>query len=131
MPPEEASGPPISLVLADDDDRFRQLVRSVLEDDGLEVLAEARNAPEARALTKEHRPDVLILDLVMPGADGLSALREILEDDPQQAILVISSLFDPLVEQDVVALGAMYLEKAEGLDALEHAIATAAFSRRS
>jgi DNA-binding NarL/FixJ family response regulator len=116
----------ISVVLADDDARFRRLVRSVLEDDGYVVLAEAHDAPSARALTAAHRPDVLVLDLVMPGATGLSALREILDDDPGQPVLVISSLFDPSVEQQVVRLGAWYLEKAEGLDALEHAIDGAA-----
>jgi len=40
-------------------------------------------------------------------------------------VLVISSLFDPAVEQEVVSLGAWYLEKAEGLEALEHAIDSA------
>ncbi len=109
-----------SVVLADDDERFRGLVRSVLEEDGYVVLAEAHDAPSARALVREHRPDVVILDLVMPGSRGLSTLRDLIEDDSGQPVLVISSLFDPAVEQEAVRLGAWYLEKAEGLDALEH-----------
>ena len=68
------------------------------------------------------RPDVVVLDLVMHGSDGLSTLHALLEDDPGQPVLVISSLFDPSVEQEVVRLGAWYLEKAEGLEALEHTI---------
>jgi DNA-binding NarL/FixJ family response regulator len=111
-----------SVVLADDDDRFRALVRSVLEQDGYDVVGEAANAASARAATREHRPDVVILDLVMVGSRGLSTLRELLDDDPGQPVLVISSLFDPIIEQEVVALGAWYLEKSEGLDALEHMI---------
>jgi DNA-binding NarL/FixJ family response regulator len=111
-----------SVVLADDDDRFRALVRSVLEQDGYHVVAEAADAASARAATREHRPDVVILDLVMNGSTGLSTLRELLEDDPRQPVLVISSLFDPMVEQEVISLGAWYLEKAEGLEALEHTI---------
>jgi DNA-binding NarL/FixJ family response regulator len=111
-----------SVVLADDDDRFRALVRSVLEDDGYTVVAEAADAMTTRAVTREHRPDVVVLDLVMEGSYGLSTLRQLLEDDPHQPVLVISSLFDPTVEQEVVSLGAWYLEKAEGLDALEHTI---------
>lgn len=113
---------PISIVLADDDDRFRSLVMSVLEDDGYCVVAQADDAKTARLAAKEHRPDVVVLDLVMEGSQGLSTLREILEDEPHQAVLVISSLFDPVIEQEVASLGAWYLEKAEGLEALEHAI---------
>ena len=112
----------ISVVLADDDDRFRLLVRSVLEEDGYVVVAEANNARSARSATREHHPDIVILDLVMEGSRGLSTVREVLEDDPGQPILVISSLFDLSVEQEVISLGAWYLEKAEGVEALEHAI---------
>jgi len=113
---------PTSVVLADDDDRFRALVRSVLEDDGYEVVAEAADATSAIALTRTHRPDVVVLDLVMKGSEGLSTVREVLAADPGQPILVISSLFDPTVEREVIGLGAWYLEKAEGLEALEHTI---------
>jgi DNA-binding NarL/FixJ family response regulator len=119
---------PISVVIADDDDRFRALVRSVLEDDGYVVVAEAQDAATARSATREHRPDVVVLDLVMEGSVGLSTLRELLAEDPRQAVLVISSLFDPTVEREVVRLGAWYLEKAEGLEALEHAIDGAALA---
>lgn len=110
------------MVLADDDARFRALVRSVLEDDGYVVLAEAFDADSARSMAREHRPDIVVLDLVMAGSDGTSTVRQLLEDDPAQPVLVISSLFDPTVEQEVVNLGAWYLEKAEGLEALEHTI---------
>ncbi len=113
---------PTSVVLADDDDRFRGLVSAVLADDGYRVLAEAVDAESARAAAHRHRPDVVILDLVMEGSRGLSTLREILADDPDQAVLVISSLFDPVIEQEVISLGAWYLEKAEGLEALEHSL---------
>ena len=113
---------PTSVVLADDDDRFRALVRSVLEDDGYVVIAEAHDAASAILMTRQHRPDVVVLDLVMRGSQGLSTLHALLEDDPSQPVLVISSLFDPAVEQEVVRLGGWYLEKAEGLEALEHTI---------
>ena len=113
---------PISLLLADDDDRFRRVVRSVLEDDGYVVVGEAVDALEARRLAVELDPDVVILDLVMHGADGLSAARSILADSPTRPLVVISSLFDPSVELEVGRLGAWYVEKAEGLEALEHVI---------
>ena len=111
-----------AILLADDDDRFRAIVRSVLEDDGYEVVAEAADADGTIAAARAHLPDVVVLDLVMTGSVGLSTARALLADDPRRPILIISSLFDPVVEQQAVALGAWYLEKAEGVEALEHAI---------
>jgi DNA-binding NarL/FixJ family response regulator len=110
------------ILLADDDDRFRSLVRTVLEDDGYDVVAEAADAPSTVALAVEHAPDLVVTDLVLPGADGLSAVRQLRADRPEGAVLVLSSLFDPAVEAQLVALGASYLDKTEGLDALEAAI---------
>jgi len=112
----------ISVVLADDDDRFRGLVRSVLEDDGYRVVAEAAEAGEVGPAIDATRPDVLVLDLVMGGADGIETLRALRSRHPRLPVLVVSSLFDPLVEQQVVELGARYLEKVEGIEALEQAI---------
>lgn len=117
---------PVAVVVADDDERFRSLVATVLTDDGYTVVGEAADARAAVAAARAHRPDVVVLDLVMEGSDGLSTLHELLADDPSQSVVVISSLFDPTVEQQVVALGAWYLEKAEGLEALERCIDAAA-----
>jgi DNA-binding NarL/FixJ family response regulator len=111
-----------TVLLADDDERFRGLVRSVLEDDGYAVVAEAGDASGAIALAAEHDPDIAVVDLVLPGAQGLSAVRAIREARPTRAVLVLSSLFDPAVEQEAVELGVGYLDKTEGLDALEAAI---------
>jgi DNA-binding NarL/FixJ family response regulator len=114
-----------SILLADDDDRFRSILRSLLEDDGYTVVAEAADAGETTALARLHHPDVVVLDLVMRGSTGLSTARELLADDPTRPVVVISSLFDPSVEQEAVRMGAWYLEKVEGVEALEHLITDA------
>lgn len=111
-----------SIVLADDDDRFRSIVRSALEGDGYSVLAEASTASEARAMARIHQHDVVVIDLVMEGSDGLSTARDLIADDPQRPVVVISSLFDGQVEREAARVGAWYLEKAERPDALEHLI---------
>lgn len=116
---------PVTILLADDDSRFRSIVRSVLEDDGYTVVAEAGTAREACAMAALHHPDVVILDLVMSGSVGLSTARELLADDPQRPVVVISTLFDPMVEREAVGIGAFYLEKVEGIEALEHLIESA------
>ncbi len=113
---------PTTVLLADDDDRFRTLVRSVLVDDGYDVVAEAGDAMSTVELAARHDPDVVVVDLVLPGATGLSAVRALRAERPDRAVLVLSSLFDPAVEQEVADLGATYLDKTRGLDALEAAI---------
>lgn len=115
----------ISILLADGDARFRLIVRSLLEDDGYTVVAEAADAGEARAMARFHHPDVVVLDLVMEGSGGLSTARDLLAEDPSRPVVVISSLFDPLLEEEAVRMGAWYLEKAEGIEALEHVIKNA------
>ncbi len=117
-----ALGRQISVLLADDDPRFRQLVRSVLVDDGYDVVGEAGTSDEVFAELERHRPDVVVLDLVMEGADGLRTLDRLQAGLPDLPVVVISSLFDPVVEQQILARGARYLEKVEGIEALEQAI---------
>ena len=113
---------PTTILLADDDLRFREIVRSLLEDDGYLVVAEAGTADETCEMARVHRPDVVVLDLVMTGARGLSAARTLLADEPHRPVIVISSLFDPHIEREAAALGLWYLEKVEGVEALEHLI---------
>ena len=113
---------PTSIVLADDDVRFRSIVRSLLEDDGYVVVAEAGDASQTVEQAERHHPDVVVVDLVMQGADGLSTVEDLLALDPHRPVIVISSLFDPLLEIEAARLGAWYLEKVEGVEALEHAI---------
>ncbi len=120
---------PTSVLLADDDDRFRGIVRSLLESDGYHVVAEAADVASTLRAAADHEPDVVVLDLVMEGAHGLSAVEELLALDPRRPVIVISSLFDPLVERQAVELGAWYLEKVEGVEALERAIDKAASVR--
>ena len=115
-----------SVVLADDDHRFRAIVRSLLEADGYRVIAEAGDAEATLEAAAAHPADVLVVDLVMDGSDGLSTVEELLAIDPARPVIVISSLFDPIIEQATVRLGAWYLEKVEGVEALEHAIDLAA-----
>src|SRR3546814_15858749 len=84
-----------SVLLADDDARFRSIVRSVLEDDGYKVVAEAADATETIERARQHRPDVVVLALVMTGSVGLSTARALLADEPFRPVPVISSLFRP------------------------------------
>ena len=80
------------VLIVDDNADYRLLVTLALEvDPELEVVGEARNAEEALAQARSLRPDVVLLDLVMPGRDGLSIIQELRTLAPQCAIVVASA----------------------------------------
>jgi len=92
---------PISVVMADDQPRTRTRIRQALEAGGCVVLGEAASADRAVALTLEHRPDVALLDIHMPG-NGITAAREISRSLPGTAVVMLTAsaedddLFDSL-----------------------------------
>jgi DNA-binding NarL/FixJ family response regulator len=88
-------------VIADDDARIRRSVRAGLESGGCRVVGEAATADEAIRLTLEHRPEVVLLDIHMPG-NGIRAAQEISRSAPDTAIVMLTQsredddLFDSL-----------------------------------
>ena len=69
----------LRVIVVDDDALARRVVRDTLQDAGITVIAEARDGREGAELALYYRPDVVVMDLVMPGTDGLLATRRILE----------------------------------------------------
>jgi two-component system, NarL family, response regulator NreC len=81
----------ISIVLADDHPVVRRGIRSLLEAEaGLSVMAEAADGLEAVRLAGRLKPDVLILDLMMPGLSGLEVVRVVRQRSPQTRIVILS-----------------------------------------
>ncbi len=76
------------VLVADDDDDILLLVTTRLRRDGFEVLS-ARDGDEALALAREQRPDVAVLDIGMPGLDGLEVLARIRADDELRGMRVV------------------------------------------
>ena len=77
-------------VIADDDPFARRVMKDALAESGVLVIAEARNGRQAVELACHHRPDVVIMDVVMPELDGIGATREILKEVPQQLVIVLT-----------------------------------------
>ena len=76
------------VVVADDDDDILLLVTTRLRRDGFDVVS-AQNGTDALALVRERRPAVAVLDIGMPGLDGLEVLEQIREDDELEGVRVL------------------------------------------
>ena len=87
------------VLLVDDQDLVRQGLRLILELAGLEVVAEARDGAEAVAAAAEHAPEVVLMDLRMPGMDGIEATRRITAASSARVLaLTTFDLDEPVVE---------------------------------
>jgi len=84
---------PLQVVMADDHARIRSRIREALEADGCEVVAESANSDEAVSLVLQHRPDVVLLDIHMPGG-GIRAAAELTRQLPEVPVLMLTSSSD-------------------------------------
>ena len=81
----------ITVLLVDDHSLVRRGFRRMLEDESdIEVVGEAGDGEEAIKLAKQARPQVVVMDCALPGMNGLEATRQILEDAPDTAVLMLS-----------------------------------------
>lgn len=89
---EDESGAPISIVIADDHALVREGTRRLLEaEEGLVVVAEAGDGASAVAEVERLRPNVVIMDIAMPGMNGIEATRQIKARQPQVAVLALTA----------------------------------------
>jgi two-component system, NarL family, response regulator NreC len=97
----------IAVVLADDHNVIRTGLRAMLEaEDDLRVIGEAGDAAAARKLVRDRRPDVLVLDLQMPGAEPASDVPKLREEAPGTAIVVLTMQSDPRRARELLRAGA-------------------------
>ena len=81
----------IRILIADDENLLRMAIASLLDlEDGIEVVAQADNGETAITLTLETSPDVVLLDLEMPGLDGIDTASRILQERPGQPIILLT-----------------------------------------
>ena len=81
---------PLRVVIADHDAFARRVIEHALRARGMTVVAEAKDGREAVRFTLIHQPDLVVLDVVMPGLDGILATREILNADPELLVVVLT-----------------------------------------
>jgi NarL family two-component system response regulator LiaR len=116
----------IRVLIVDDHEVVRQGLRFVLDqEDGIEVVGECANGERALAAVRALRPAVMLLDMVMPGMDGLDVLRALGPDRP--AVIVLTSFQEDERVVAAVRLGALsYLPKTTAVDRVVAAVRAAA-----
>jgi two-component system invasion response regulator UvrY len=98
---------------------------TVLEDEGFDVLGAAIDGLEGVALAQSLKPDAIMLDVRMPGLDGLGAGRRIRQTDPDVRLVFLSAYDDATLQREAVALGAAdFLVKGCRLSEIVAALAT-------
>jgi two-component system, NarL family, response regulator LiaR len=130
----EAAGGPLQdadelrarVVLVDDDSMSRRVVRDALQDDGYVVIAEATGGREGVELSLYYHPDVVVMDVAMPGMDGLEATRRIVEGDPSIKVVLLTSSDDEAVALTGLRAGAVgFVSKDIDIDALPRVLESA------
>ncbi len=116
----------IKILLADDHRIVRQGLRSLIEkQSGLQVVGEAADGRVAVKLCAELKPDLVVLDLTMPGLTGMAAARQILAAQPQVKVLVLSMHADRRFVAETLGVGVSgYLLKDNAFEELSKAIST-------
>jgi DNA-binding NarL/FixJ family response regulator len=120
----------VRVVIADDHPFYREGLARLLRKSGIDVVREAPNAEEAIRAVEETAPDVVIMDLNMPGLSGVEATRRLLERAPRSRVLVLSvSAQDEDVTEAIRCGAAGYLLKEAPVDDVVAGIMAAAADR--
>jgi AmiR/NasT family two-component response regulator len=121
------SGPPTKVLIAEDEAIIRLDLKEMLEEEGYEVVGEAADGEAAIRLATEREPDLVIMDIKMPGLDGLSAAERIV-DEGMAAVLILTAFSQRDLVRRAAEAGAMgYLvkpfQKSDLMPAIDIAVA--------
>jgi DNA-binding NarL/FixJ family response regulator len=117
------SGEAIRVIVADDDSLARRIISDRLAAEDIEIVAQVRNGDEAVEQALELRPDVVVMDLLMPRSDGITATRRIAAQAPDIQVVLLSVSSDEQVVLLALRSGAAgFLDKRLELDALARVV---------
>jgi two-component system, LytTR family, response regulator len=119
------SAPPITALIVDDEQLAREELKYLLSTTGVEVVAQGANGIEAVDLIREYQPDVVFLDVQMPGLDGFAVLKQLIEHHDRLPQIIFATAFDQYAVRafDVNAIDYLLkpFDKARVLQAIERA----------
>jgi two-component system chemotaxis response regulator CheY len=96
----------VNVLIVDDLAFIKIVLRDILEKAGFRVVGEASNGEEAITMYQDSRPDVVLMDITMPGMDGLTALTKIREIDAAARVIICSALGQQQLIVQAIQLGA-------------------------
>lgn len=96
----------VSVLIADDAAFMRQMIKNILKDTEYKVIGEARNGKDAVDKYQELQPDLITLDITMPGKNGIEAAKEILEFDEDADIIMCSAMGQQKMVLEAIKAGA-------------------------
>jgi DNA-binding NarL/FixJ family response regulator len=119
---------PTRVLIADDSHLFGDAIELILEaDERIEVVGRALDGAQAVTLARELDPDVVLLDISMPGVGGIEAIESMLRDDADRRVLVLTGSADPADREKAREAGAVgYLTKEQIADELVPGVLEAA-----
>ena len=114
----------ISVLLVDDHDLVRTAIRNLLTNvAGIKVVGEARTGEEALVVCRQHKPQVVLMDVKMPGIGGIEATRKLLRHQPGLKVLVLTSCKNDIFPARLLQIGASgYITKGSTMEEMVQAI---------
>jgi two-component system chemotaxis response regulator CheY len=93
-------------LVADDASFMREMIKEIIEPEGFEVVAEAGDGDDAIEMFKEHSPDIITMDIVMPKKSGIEAVKGIIQLNPGATIVMCSALGQEALVMEALKAGA-------------------------
>lgn len=114
----------IKVLIVDDHALVRMGIRRLLDDlPDMDVVGEAEDGEQALTLVKSHQPDVVLLDMKMPGIDGWEVTRRLHKSNPNVKVIAVTAMCSDTLPSRILQLGAMgYLTKESGAEEMASAI---------
>jgi len=97
----------VKIIIVDDNEITRDLMKAILQAMGHEVTGEADNGNDAVEIFKEQRPDLVLLDLIMPGKTGLQVLEEIRAINPAARVVMVTAVQQEGISKTLLEKGAV------------------------
>lgn len=94
------------ILIVDDAAFMRMMIRDILSKNGFEIVGEAVDGAQAIEKYKEHKPDLITMDITMPEMDGITALKEIRKIDPSAKVIMCSAMGQQAMVIDAIQAGA-------------------------
>jgi two-component system chemotaxis response regulator CheY len=115
------------VIIVDDSDFSRSIIRKILIEEGYQVVAEANSAENAMLLLKDYNPDIIITDIVMPEISGIELTLTLSKKFPEISVIVVSSLSQEHIVLEAISAGASDfiakpIDKQQLIDSVEKII---------